>query len=335
MPKRSGEDQRPMAKSLRKMKFRTEISLQLLAEGMDHSAKIFALGSCFAERVSERLARAKFSVTTNPFGVLFNPFSVASAIERLDNARSFAVCDIREGREGFFSFDAHSSLDGATNTEAFANLNRAVAQGAKALHDAELVILTFGTAWVYEKDGRVVANCHKQPAKEFERRRLSVEEIVERYRPLFEGVLRDKKVILTVSPVRHLGDGLQENSVSKATLRLAVEELVAKYENAHYFPSYEILIDDLRDYRYYDEDMVHPSKVAVDYIWEHFCNVVLTTNTQALLPKIEQIVAAAEHRPFNPTSEAHKQFCRTMLERAKAIEGVDFSLEKSLFERYL
>lgn len=317
------------------MKFRTEISLQPLAEGIDHSAKIFALGSCFAERVSERLAKAKFSVTTNPFGVLFNPFSVASAIERLDNARSFAVCDISEGREGFFSFDAHSSLDGATNTEAFANLNRAVAQGSKALHDADWVILTFGTAWVYEKDGRVVANCHKQPASIFERRRLSVAEIVERYTPLFEGVLREKRVLLTVSPVRHLGDGLQENSVSKATLRLAVEELVAQYENAYYFPSFEIAMDDLRDYRYYGEDMVHPSKVAVDYIWERFCEVALAAKTQALLPKIEQIVAAAEHRPFNPTSEAHKQFCRTMLEKTDAIEAVDFSLEKSVFERCL
>ena len=196
------------------MKFRTEIEITPLAEGIDHSAKIFALGSCFAENISERLARAKFSVTTNPFGVLFNPFSIANAIERLDNSRSFAVCDIKAGRESFFSFDAHSSLNGRTQTEAFGNLNRAVAQGSKALHESDWVILTFGTAWIYEKDGKVVANCHKQPASQFERRRLSVEEIVERYSRLFEGVLRNKRVLLTVSPVRHIGDGLQENSVS-------------------------------------------------------------------------------------------------------------------------
>ncbi len=318
------------------MKFRTEIDVAPLAEGLEYGAKIFALGSCFAESISERLLRAKFSVTTNPFGVLFNPLSIASAIERLDNTKAFAVCDIREGREGFFSFDAHSSLDGKTHTEIFANLNQAVAQGSKALHDAEWVILTFGTAWVYEREGRVVANCHKQPAKEFERRRLSVKEIVERYKTLFEGVLRDKQVVLTVSPVRHLGDGLQDNSVSKAILRLAVEELVAQYGNAHYFPSYEILIDDLRDYRYYADDLAHPSKMAVEYVWERFCEGVLTDNARKLLPRIEQIVAASQHRPFNPDSEAHKAFCRKMLEKIAIMPNdVDFASEREAFEKHL
>ena len=317
------------------MKFRTEIELAPLTEGMEHGAKVFALGSCFAENISERLAKAKFSIASNPFGVLFNPESIANAIDRLADTRSFAVCDITAGRESYFSFDAHSSLDGKTHTEAFANLNRAVAQGAKSLAEADWVILTFGTAWVYEKEGRVVANCHKQPASHFERRRLSVEEIVERYSRLFEGALRDKKVILTVSPVRHIGDGLQENSVSKATLRLAVEELVAKYENALYFPSYEILIDDLRDYRYYADDLVHPSKMAVDYVWERFCEAVLTPKAQAKLPQIAQIVAAAEHRPFNPESEAHKEFCRKMLEKIENMPELDFDSERKAFERYL
>jgi hypothetical protein len=317
------------------MKFRTEIEVAPLAEGLEYGAKLFALGSCFAENISERLRRVKFSITSNPFGVLFNPESIANAIDRLADTRSFAVCDITAGRESYFSFDAHSSLDGKTHTEAFANLNRAVAQGAKSLAEADWVILTFGTAWVYEHEGRVVANCHKQPAVQFERRRLSVEEIVERYSKLLEGALHDKKVILTVSPVRHVGDGLQENSVSKATLRLAVEELVAKYENAHYFPSYEILIDDLRDYRYYADDLAHPSKMAVDYVWERFCEVVLTPKAQAELPQVVQIVAAAEHRPFNPESEAHKAFCRKMLEKIENKPELDFSSEREAFERYL
>ena len=317
------------------MKFRTEIEVAPLAKGLEYGAKVFALGSCFAENISERLKRAKFSVTTNPFGVLFNPFSIANALERLDDARTFAVCDITAGKESYFSFDAHSSLDGKTQTDAFGNLNKAVAQGSKALRESDWVSLTFGTAWVYEKEGRVVANCHKQPASEFSRRRLSVVEIVERYDALFEGVLRDKKVLLTVSPVRHVGDGLQENSVSKATLRLAVEELVAKYKNAHYFPSYEILIDDLRDYRYYADDLAHPSKMAVDYVWERFCDAVLAPKAQEQLPKIEQIVAASEHRPFNPMSDAHKEFCRNMIMKAKGFDEVDFSEEIAKFESFL
>jgi hypothetical protein len=135
--------------------------------------------------------------------------------------------------------------------------------------------------------------------------------------------------------VRHIGDGLQENSVSKATLRLAVEELVTKYENAHYFPSYEILIDDLRDYRYYADDLMHPSKMAVDYVWERFCEAVLSPKTQELLPKIEQIVAASEHRPFNPEGDAHKEFCRNMIAKAKGFVDVDFSEEIAKFEGYL
>ena len=317
------------------MKFRTEIEVTPLAEGLEYGAKIFALGSCFAENISARLAKAKFSVATNPFGVLFNPFSIANTLERLDDARSFTVCDIMAGKESFFSFEAHSSLDGRTHTEAFANMNKAVAKGAKALRESDWVVLTFGTAWVYEHEGRVVANCHKQPSAEFTRRRLSVAEIVERYDSLFEGALHNKKVILTVSPVRHIGDGLQENSVSKATLRLAVEELVAKHENAHYFPSFEILIDDLRDYRYYAEDLAHPSKVAVDYVWEQFCKMVLSPAAQELLPRVMQIVAAAEHRPFNPEGESHKAFCRTMMAKAELLSEIDFSLEKSIFERYL
>ena len=317
------------------MKFRTEIEVSPLTEGLEYGAKIFALGSCFAENISERLRRAKFSIASNPFGVLFNPFSIANAIERLADARTFAVCDITAGKESFFSFDAHSSLDGKSHTEAFGNLNKAVAQGAKSRADADWVILTFGTAWVYEKEGRVVANCHKQPSSQFVRRRLSVTEIVERYSRLFEGVLHDKKVILTVSPVRHIGDGLQENSVSKATLRLAVEELVSKYENACYFPSYEILIDDLRDYRYYADDLAHPSKMAVDYVWERFCEAVLAKETRAKMSLVEQIVAAAEHRPFNPESGAHKTFCQKMLAKTESMPEIDFSLEKSAFERYL
>lgn len=317
------------------MKFRTEISLTPLAERIDHSAKIFALGSCFAERISERLARAKFRVTSNSLGVLFNPFSIAESIERLANKREFLARDLHAGREGYFTFDAHSSLNSSSEEEALERLNEAIEQGSEALRKADWVILTFGTAWVYEREGKVVANCHKQPSTEFVRRRLSVEEIVERYKQLFEGVLRDKKVVLTVSPVRHLGDGLQENSVSKAILRLAVEQLCEQYESAHYFPSYEIVVDDLRDYRYYDEDLAHPSKVAVDYIWEQFVRNVVSEKAQKLLPQVEQIVTAAEHRPFNPTSEEHRTFCRKMLAKADAMSEIDFAREKSFFEIYL
>lgn len=317
------------------MKFRTEIAITPLSAGITHSAKIFALGSCFAERVSERLSRAKFSIASNPLGVLFNPLSIAAAIERFEVGEGIKEEAIASNNDAYFSFEAHSSLDGATKGEALERLNEAVAAGAKALKDADWVILTFGTAWVYEREGKVVANCHKLPASQFVRRRLSVEEIVEHYAPLLEGILQNKTVIFTVSPVRHIGDGLEGNNLSKATLRLAIEELCERYDNAHYFPSFEIMVDDLRDYRYYADDLLHPTKMAVNYIWERFCEYAISEDSRLRLPVIEQIVTAAEHRPFNPTSQAHKLFCQKMLTLAEQQRDIDFTKECNEFKKYL
>ncbi len=184
------------------------------------------------------------------------------------------------------------------------------------LAEADYVLVTFGTAWVYEENGCVVANCGKRPAHLFTRRRLSVEEIVERFDGLMRGVLRDKQVIFTVSPVRHLKDGFEENSLSKAILRLAVAEIVARHRaTAQYFPAFETLNDDLRDYRFYGPDLAHPSDEAVEYIWEKFAAAALGPETLKLLPLIEGIVRATEHRPFAPDAEEHARFRRTMLER--------------------
>ena len=291
------------------MKFRTEIEIAKIAEGIDHTQKVFALGSCFAENISERLAKAKFSVESNPFGVLFNPFSIANALERLDEIRAFAVCDIKAGRDAFFSFDAHSSLDGKTHTEIFGNLNKAVAHGSKALRESDWGILTFGTAWVYEKDGRVVANCHKQPAAQFSRRKMSVEEIVERFCALIDGVLKGKRILFTVSPIRHLKDGLAENSLSKATLRVAIDELCRRYpDRCHYFPAYELLVDDLRDYRFYAEDMLPPSKQAVDYVWRKFAAATMDGHTLEGVEAAERYGRMVAHRIVDPTSPATAQF---------------------------
>ena len=198
------------------------------------------------------------------------------------------------------------------------------------------MIITFGTAWVYEHIATksVVANCHKQPLSSFIRRRLSVEEIITTFTPLMEGILSDKHVIFTLSPVRHLSDGLTENSLSKATLRLAIAELCSRFNNADYFPAYEIVTDDLRDYRFYAEDLVHPSNQAIEYIWEKFTEAMFTERTKQLLPKVMKIVTAATHRPFNSTSREYKEFCHKQLEAAMAIEEVDFSDECAIFSQY-
>ena len=318
------------------MKFRTEITPHPLRESIAYSSRIFAMGSCFAENISERLQRAKFRVVSNPTGIMFNPASIAASLERFAEGRPYAAEEFTHADGRWFSFDAHTSLSGKTAEEALAKMNCAVQAGHEALERADWVILTFGTSWIYELNatGRVVANCHKRPQSHFTRRRLSADEIVGMYDSLMTGLLREKNVIFTVSPVRHVGDGLEGNSVSKAVLRVAVDEIVGRHDNAFYFPSYEIVNDDLRDYRFYDRDLVHPNSQAIDYIWEIFSATALSDGARELLPRVERIVAAAAHRPFNPDSEEYTAFCRKMSEATGAMKEIDFSEELNFFGRF-
>lgn len=317
------------------MKFRTEINVAPLARRFGHGERLFSIGSCFAGSIAARLARFKFRVESNPLGVLFNPFSIAEAIESLAAGKVYTEADLTFADGLWFSYAHHGSFSAPTPGEALARINASAAAGAEALRAAGTVIITFGTARVYEKDGRTVANCHKRPAVEFTRRMLSADGIAGRFAGLMEGALAGKQVILTVSPVRHLGDGFAENSLSKAILRVAVEELAGKYPSARYFPAFEIMNDDLRDYRFYAADMVHPSEEAVDYIWEKFSAAALTDETLALLPRIESLRRAAEHRPLHAQAEAREKFravsLRQALELQAALPDADFSEEMEFF----
>ena len=318
------------------MKFRTEIDKPQLKGRIDYNSKIVTLGSCFAENITKRLAAAKFCVKRSPVGILFNPASIASTLTAFAERSAVDCGRIVRRSEGWVSLDCHSELTMPTEEEAIKTLQNAIDEGHKLLRSATCVIITFGTAWVYEHiaTGRVVANCHKQPSREFCRRRMSVEEIVALFKPLMEGVLRDKHIIFTVSPIRHTADGLTENCVSKAILRLAADTLSSTYDNADYFPAYEIVTDDLRDYRFYAEDMVHPSAQAVEYIWQRFIESALADSAVELLPKVEKIVAAATHKPFNPNSEEYATFCKRYLTEAQRLSMIDFSAECEVFERY-
>lgn len=318
------------------MKFRTEIDKPQLKGRIDYNSKIVTLGSCFAENITKRLAAAKFCVKRSPVGILFNPASIASTLTAFAERSAVDCGRIVRRSEGWVSLDCHSELTMPTEEEAIKTLQNAIDEGHKLLRSATCVIITFGTAWVYEHiaTGRVVANCHKQPSREFCRRRMSVEEIVDLFKPLMESVLKDKYVIFTVSPIRHIADGLTENCVSKAILRLAADTLSSTYDNADYFPAYEIVTDDLRDYRFYAEDMVHPSAQAVEYIWQRFIESALADSAVELLPKVEKIIAAATHKPFNPNSEEYATFCKRYLKEAQRLSMIDFSAECEVFERY-
>ena len=315
------------------MKFRTEIEIAPLGVKIGYENRVLALGSCFAAHIAEKLSGAKFTVVKNPSGILFNPLSTARAIRSYAAPEPVDRSELEFDGEVWHHFGFHGDFSAPTADEALQKMNAARQAGAEALRTADRVVLTFGTAWVYEHAGEVVANCHRRPAAEFSRRRLSAGEIVETFAELIEGPLAGKQIILTVSPVRHIGDGLAGNAVSKATLRLAAEELTERFKCAAYFPAFEILTDDLRDYRFYADDLVHPAPQAVAYVWEKFAPAALTDEALRLLPEIEAIVAAAAHRPRNPQGEAHRAFCRRCLERIAALPELDFRAETAHFRR--
>ena len=317
------------------MKFRTEIEIAPLGTKIGYENRILALGSCFAEHIAGRLAQAKFRVTANPSGILFNPLSIAAALRSYAGEKPVRHSELGFDGELWFHYGFHGSFSAPEADQALAAMNAARKSGAEALRAADRIVLTFGTAWVYEHDGAVVANCHRRPAAEFTRRRLGVDEIVTAFADLMAGPLGGREVILTVSPVRHLGDSLAGNAVSKATLRLAAEQLTERFKCSAYFPAFEILTDYLRDYRFYADDLVHPAPQAVAYVWEKFAPAVLTDEALRLLPEAEAIVAAAAHRPRNPQGEAHRAFCRRQLERIAALPEMDFQSETAYFRRCL
>ena len=323
------------------MNFFTHIEIAPLGKKIDHSGKIFSIGSCFAQNMAERLECAKFHTTSSPTGILFNPESIAASIERMASGRGITQEELRFATDHWFSFDFHSSFSSADKEQAIIAMQSALDKGAEALKQADTLIVTFGTAWVYrlKESGIVVANCHKQPQSLFERTMLSAEEIAARWSELLRTTLKGKRVIFTVSPIRHLGDGLEQNSLSKATLRVAIAQIMKHAENASYFPSFEIMNDELRDYRFYAEDMIHPSPLAIDYIWQRFSVAAFSAQTLELIGRIEKIQRAASHRPFDAQSQSHKTFCRKQLGEIDEIlqhhPTLDFQKEKDCFNAYL
>ena len=323
------------------MKFRTEVDLPPFERKIGYGNRLFAIGSCFADNMAEALLRAKFRVTANPAGVLFNPASIAQTLQIFYKQEPIAENELCECDGRAFDYRFHGSLSGCSATECATKINRAIELGHKALNEADTVIITFGTAWIYilNETGETVANCHKQPSALFTRKRMTVSEITETFTALFDTVLKDKFVIFTVSPVRHLGDGADENFLSKATLKLAVAELVERFGNAAYFPAYEILNDDLRDYRFYADDLVHPSSQAVEYIRQKFFAAALDAQALDTLPRIEKIMAAAQHRPSDPHSRRYAEFCEAQTALIdtleKEVEGLDMSAERNHFAQFI
>ena len=316
--------------------FRTDFKLPSYPFSLSHQNKILALGSCFAENIGEKLTAEKFQILRNPFGIIYNPASIAEVLRRLFHAEGLTDADVFSHGNLWHSRVHHSSFSQASKKLFLENIDEKTEQAIDFSAQIDRLALTFGTAYVWEEKttGRINTNCHKRPQREFTRRRMSISEMTKSLLPILQKMKERQptlEVLLTVSPVRHIRDGIIENRRSKAALHLAAEELCTETNFAHYFPAYEIMQDDLRDYRFYAADMLHPNETAAAYIYEKFRAAFFDEETQNLCEKIANIRRAFAHRPFRPDSEAHSIFKEKYRGKARELMNthpeIDFSEE--------
>lgn len=320
--------------------FRTPLSSQKNHHDIRHQDRILSLGSCFAEHIGERLQQNKFSTIVNPFGILYNPISISQSLHCLLGESLFSDKDLFQHQDIWHSFAHHGRFSNADQATCLSEINQQLISGRAQLKQCKYLLLTLGTAHVfqYKKTNEVVANCHKLPNADFNRIRLSLAEISSSLSIVLDQlhqVLPDLQIIVSVSPVRHLRDGHLENQRSKSSLLLALTKMVEQFNFVHYFPSYELLLDDLRDYRFYKEDMIHPNETAINYIWDFFAATYFNPTTTKLISKIKKIRKASQHRPLRPSTAAHQQFVQDQLLQISKLEQenelLNFEEERNIF----
>jgi len=305
------------------MKLQTKIPLLKQSNNLiDYHSKILLLGSCFVENIGEKLEYFKFQNTINPFGILFHPKAIEILIENAINAKKNTEDDIFFHHERWHCFDAHSKLSDPSKNSLIEELNKQTRLTTQQLNDSTHIIITLGTAWVYKflEHNQIVANCHKVPQKQFKKELLSIGEIassLENNERQIRSINPKVQFIYTVSPVRHLKDGFIENTLSKSHLITAIHQFKnqkSKIDNhqSFYFPSYEIMMDELRDYRFYDEDMIHPNNTAINYIWKKFQQVWISSEAIQTMDGVNTIQKGMLHKPFNPNSKLHQQFIQDL-----------------------
>ena len=328
------------------MSFFTEIKIPEFPWKMDYSKSMMFFGSCFSENIGQKLLDLKFNVDLNPFGILYNPVSIANSLKMLLEKRIFTEADLFYDQGLYNSFYHHSRFSDVDQETVLKMINDRITISSDFLLKTDFLIITFGTSWVYElkKTGQIVSNCHKVPAAEFKHYRLGVYEITEAYRELLEELWRfnpNLKVVFTVSPIRHWKDGAVENQVSKATLLLAIDRLLNGFGNSNcrYFPSYELMMDELRDYRFYAEDMLHISPVATDYIFDRFSKAIISNESMNVAKDVVKILKAVLHRPVHSFSDEYKKFLLYNLEEIIKLTinfpYLNFANEKKYFEQKL
>jgi len=296
------------------MEFRTTVKTGDNRSWLHHSDNVVLMGSCFSDNIGAKMRGAFFHATVNPMGTLFNPLSIARAVKRLIDKEPMAGIDLFMQSGVWNSYDFHSRHSMPDKQATIDHMNDCIAKGHEALRDAQLLTITLGTAIVYRlrSTGEVVANCHKVPQHEFERKMATVSEMTHELDEMLNNLHEfnpSLRIILTVSPIRHIADGLDTNSLSKAALRVAIHEAIARHSDyCDYFPSYEIMLDDLRDYRFYSSDMVHPSDVAVEYIWQAFQATYLDDHSALAVARCERVHKRLQHRPMSTNRETVERF---------------------------
>lgn len=298
------------------MQFRTQIPISKSNNPIDYNSKILSVGSCFAENMAEKFDYFKFQNETNPFGIIFNPVSIEKLFSRVCKEELFTEKDVFFHNERWHSFEVHSDLSNADRQELLETLNKAVTETNKKLKEATHIIITFGTSWIYRniESTEIAANCHKVPQKQFLKELLSVDVIQKSIQNTIDSIQTlnpEINFIFTISPVRHIKDGFVENQLSKSHLFSALHSVLNSEHlklNTEYFPSYEILMDELRDYRFYNEDMLHPNQIAIDYIWKLFSENYISQESISTMQEVDEIQKSLRHRSFNPDSEQHQKF---------------------------
>ena len=327
------------------MDFTIRFQVPPLPDKIRHTDKILLAGSCFTEHIGTFLGNAKFKTLVNPNGIIFNPVSIVKAITSWIENREYENKDLFQHNDGWHSWDHHSHFSHRDAGRGLENINTSIQAAHRFLKEAGWLIITLGSAFVYElkeKDNFIVANCHKMPGERFRKRLLVPEEIIAAFGNLvyrLQLLNPELKIIFTISPVRHIRDGVVENNRSKAVLIQAVHHLVEKLDNLHYFPAYEIVMDELRDYRFYAEDMVHPNETAIRYVAEQFQKACIDPEIFPLIKELQKLDAAMKHRPFDAESALHQQFLQAHLKKAAALKEkypyMDMKKEIAYFSHFI
>jgi hypothetical protein len=296
------------------MNFTTKVPIEKYQNQIDYNSKIISIGSCFAENMGEKFEYFKFQNSVNPFGIIFNPISIENLINRAVNKIEFTEDDIFFHNDLWHCFEVHSLLNNTSSELMLQNLNKVLHLFRTQIIEASQVVVTYGTSWVYrhKASNKIVANCHKVPQNQFDKEILSLEIIEKSIQNTINFIRQlnpNCNFIFTISPVRHIKDGFVENQLSKAHLITALHKVVTlSSSKCNYFPSYEIMMDELRDYRFYADDMLHPNQTAIDYIWIKFFENYVSESEFELMNQVCEIQRALKHKPFNPNSESHQKF---------------------------